>query len=173
MNLKFLKDIKKLFRPGIIVEKMRILPQSKNENVLYESNDIIDKAYNYKIKDNKVQKAYELTIDFFKNIKIRNFEHFFSSINIAICMIKREKLEKEFEKEFHYYDKTLELINEEIFKILDRMYLNLEYLAEDIKTLLDLYSKAELMYINFTEKLKDISPDIFDSLPHGKEDLNI
>lgn len=173
MNLKFLKDIKKLFRPGILVEKMRILPKSKNEKLLYEKNDKIDQAYNYIIKDDRVQKAYELTCDFFNNINIRNFEHFFSSINIAIGMIKRENLEEIFKDEINYYYETLNYINEEIYYIINNMYLNLEYLEEDVAKLLDLYSKSEVMYVIFSKKLKEKTPEIFSALPHGKEEINI
>ena len=173
LNLHFLKDIKKLFRPGIIVEKMRILPKSKNEQILYECNDKIDQSYNYIIKDSKVQKAYELTREYFQNINIRNFEHFFSSTNIAICMLKREKLEKMFKEEIDNYYETLDYTNREIYEILNRIYLSLKYIDTDISKLLDLYSNAETMYINFTQKLSVIAPEIFMSLPHGKEELNI
>ena len=173
MNLDFLKDINKLFRPGILVEKMRILPNSKDAQVLYESNEKIDKAYNYKILDNKVEECYWLTCNYFSNINIRYFEHFFSSLDIAICVLRREQKEKYFSREIEYYDKLLSEVNVRIYDILLNMFKNMQYTAEDKNILLDLYSKAEMMYILFTSKLSKTCNNIYMMLPHGKEDLNI
>ncbi len=173
LNLKFLKDIKKLFRPGILVEKMRILPGSKNSNLLYETNERIDQSYNYKIKDEKVERCYKLICEFFSCINIRYFEQFFSNVNIAISALKRENLDKNFEKEINYYEEVLNEINEEIYEMLKKLFISFKNIEENKPKLLDLYSKAEIMYITFTLKLKEIAPDIYMMLPHGKEDVNI
>lgn len=173
LNLKFLWEIGKLFRPGILVEKMRILPGTKNSKILYHTEEKIDQAYNYKIKDEKVEKCYNLICEYFKNINIRYFEHFFSSINIAIAILREERAEKKFKKEITNYYKTIDMVNKRIYDILRRMFTNFKYTEEDIKVLLDLYSKSEFMYMIFSEKLKENVPEVFMMLPHGKEDINV
>lgn len=173
LNLKFLKDIKKLFRPGMIVEKMRILPKSQNSKLLYENKEKIDQAYNYKIQDDNTEKCHKAICDYFSNINIRDFEHFFSSTNIAISILKRKGKESNFEKEIQYYNKVLNTVNEELYNILNSIFEKFTYSEKDKSKLLDLYSKAEIMYIDFTEKLRNLDPDIFMMLPHGKEEINI
>ncbi len=173
LNLNFLREIGKLFRPGILVEKMRILPGTKNSEILYNSLEKIDQAYNYKIKDERVEKCYNLICEYFKNINIRYFEHFFSSVNIAIAILKNYGLNDEFKNEIERYYTVLNEVNEKIYKILNEMFINFKYTETDVKILFDLYSKAEFMHIMFTQKLKEIVPDIFKMLPHGKEDINI
>lgn len=152
---------------------MRILPNSKNVDLLFESNKKIDQAYNYIIKDCKVENCYKLICEFFNNINIRYFEHFFSSIDIAICALKEEKLDIIFKQEIEHYYKVLNKINNELFEILFKMFKNFKYTDEDVCELLDLYSKAEMMYILFSKKLSDKANHIYMMLPHGKEDLNI
>lgn len=173
MNLKFLKEIKKLFRPGILVEKMRILPGSENSDILFNSEDRIDQAYNYVIKDEKVENCYKLICKYFSKINIRYFEHFFSSLNIAISILKRKGIEKDFENEIILYEKLFDKINQTIYISLKKIFIDLKIEPIDKCTLLDLYSESEIMYINFTNKLYDIAPDVFMMLPHGKEDINI
>lgn len=152
---------------------MRILPNSQNANLLFESKKKIDQAYNYIIKDAKVEKCYKLICDFFNNINIRYFEHFFSSIDIAICALREEKLDCIFSEEINYYYKLLNELNDKLFQILFKMFKNFKYTDEDICELLDFYSKAEMMYILFSRKLSDKANHIYMMLPHGKEDLNI
>ena len=173
LNLKFLNEIGKIFRPGILVEKMRILPGAQNSDILYNIDEKIDQAYNYKIKDEKVEKCYNLICEYFKNINIRYFEHFFSSINIAIAALKNEGIDHKFKNEIANYYKVLNLVNEKIYTILREMFINFRYTEIDIRILLDLYSEAEFMYMIFSQKLKENSSDIFMMLPHGKEDINI
>lgn len=173
LNLKFLKDIKKLFRPGILVEKMRVLPGASNANILYKAEDKIDQSYNYIIKDEKVEKCYQLICKFFNSINIRYFEHFFSSSNIAISALQTEGLKDKFKQEINMYHKTINEINEKIYVILNEMFKNLKYTEKNISDLLDLYSIAENMYVIFTDRLKKVAPEIYLMLPHGKEDINI
>ncbi|MBE6153641.1 MAG: radical SAM protein [Firmicutes bacterium] len=173
LNIKFIYNIKKLIRPGMLVEKMRILPNSKKANMLKYSKLKIDQAYNYSFMDNKVEKCYNLLFEFYNKINIRYFEHFFTSIDLAIGILKREKKDKYYENEIKNYYKVLNNVNEVLYKIIDKMFKTFKYNEEDVVSLFDLYSLAEVNYINFVNKLKENDNYIYLMLPHGKEDLNV
>lgn len=172
-NINFLHKIKKLFRPGMLIEKMRILPNSEDSNSLYEDNSKIDQAYNYVIEDSKVENYYHIVNTLFSNINIRNFEQFFSGIKIALTILKREKknsIYNELEKQYHM---TLECINEGVYKILSKELKRLEIDNSDIEEIKNLYCIAESNYIKFMNYLKKNDINIYETIPHGTEDLNI
>ena len=172
-NIDFLYKIKKLFRPGMIVEKMRILPNSKDSIYLYKDETKIDQAYNYKIDDSKVETCYNLINSFFSNINIRNFEQFFSGPRIGLTIIKNENLinnYSELEKDFY---QVLNIINDGIYDILTNIIKDLELKSEYIEKLKDLYSIAEVNYIKFMDYLKKNNKLIYETIPHGEEDLNV
>lgn len=170
-NIDFLHQIKKLFRPGILVEKMRVLPNSDNSKYLYFDDSKIDQAYNYKMDDEKTDCYYNILNSLFNNINIRNFEQFFSGINIALTILKDENKKcKDIESD---YNKTLDIINDGIYKILINELNTLEVSNDDIKLLKDLYGIAEANYIKSMSYLKSNYKEIYETIPHGKEDLNI
>lgn len=172
-NLDFLYSIKKLFRPGMLVEKMRILPESKNSNCLYEDNSKIDQAYNYVIDDSKVEKYYHLINDLFSNVNIRNFEQFFSGIRIALTIIKRENKISKYKKFEKKYIDTLTIINDTIYKILTSELKKLNIDDYEVEEVRNIYSMAEINYVKFMSFLKQNDLDIYESIPHGTEDLNV
>lgn len=172
-NIDFLHKIKKLFRPGMLVEKMRILPNSKDSVLLFNDDSKIDQAYNYIIDDEKTEKYYKIINDLFSNINIRNFEQFFSGIKIGLTILKRENLiykYKDLEKE---YIITLDTINNEVYKILSRELKILKLENKDVEKIINLYSIAEANYIKFMNYLKDNDRLIYETIPHGKEELNV
>ena len=172
-NLDFLHKIKKLFRPGMLVEKMRILPDSKLSISLYEDDSKIDQAYNYIMDEEKVEKYYHIINDLFSNINIRNFEQFFSGIKIALTILKREnKLNgyKDLETE---YIEVLNIINDSVYDILTKELKKLKIDNNDIEKIKDIYSIAEANYIKFMNYLKQNDLDIYETIPHGTEALNI
>ena len=170
-NLDFLHEINKLFRPGILVEKMRILPNSNNSIYLFDDDSIIDKAYNYSIDDELVEKYYWVIKSLFSNINIRNFEQFFSGINIALTILKRKNIECENIETT--YNKTLNTINDGIYNVLINELNSLEVSKNDIQILKDLYSIAEINYVKTMNYLKTNYKNIYETIPHGKEELNV
>ena len=172
-NIDFLYKIKKLFRPGILVEKMRILPNSKESIYLLKDNSKIDQAYNYIIDDKKVENYYQIINLLFSNINIRNFEQFFSGINISLTIIKNQgKSDKYAFLEDKYFE-TLELINDGVYEILINELNSHKITSRDIEKLKDLYAIAEVNYIRFMDYLKNNDKEIYETIPHGTEDLNI
>ena len=172
-NIDFLHRIKKLFRPGMLVEKMRILPNSKDSIFLYNDDTKIDQAYNYLIEDKKVEKFYNVINSLFVNINIRNFEQFFSGIKIALTILKREKLIGNYldlEEEFNH---VLNIINDGIYEILSNEVKTLKLSNSDIDKLKELYSIAEVNYIKFMSYLRNNNQIIYETIPHGEEDLNV
>lgn len=172
-NIDFLYEIKKLFRPGMLVEKMRILPNSEDSKNLYENKNRIDQAYNYVIEDKKVEKYYQILNDLFSNINIRNFEQFFSGIKIWLTILKRENKSLEYKDLEQKYQVTLDCINEGIYKILLKELKSLKLDNSDIEEVKNLYSIAESNYVKFMSCLKKKDIEIYKTIPHGTEDLNI
>ena len=172
-NIDFLFKIKKLFRIGVIVEKMRILPTSKDASILQYDDSKIDQAYNYYIKDDMVEKYYKLLNQLFLNINIRNFEQFISGINIAITILKNENKLDKYKEVVENYKNTLNRLNERIYSILMAVYEQLKYSDSEISELKDLYSEAEVNYINFMKALSTHDREIYEMIPHGQEELNI
>ncbi len=172
-NIDFLYKLKKLFRPGIIVEKMRILLGSKDANLLYEDNSKIDQAYNYKILDSKVDKFYQVVCDYFDKINIRNFEQFFSGINLSLTILNDMGLSEQYEVFKIRYNELLEYVNDNLYKILLKMLKKFEFSGRDIEMLKNLYSLAEANYITYISYLKKHNLDVYQMIPHGTEDLNV
>lgn len=172
-NIDFLYKIKKLFRPGMLVEKMRILPNSKDSKYLYNDESKIDQAYNYLIDDSKTEEFYIIINQLFSNINIRNFEQFFSGIKIALTIIKREKLMNNYIEYEKKYNNVLNIINDGVFRILLKELKNLKIDNTDVEEVKNLYSIAESNYIEFMSYLKLNNKIIYETIPHGMEDLNI
>ena len=172
-NIDFLYKIRKLFRPGMLVEKMRILQNSKDSKYLYNDENKIDQAYNYIINDSKTEKFYIIVNQLFSNINIRNFEQFFSGIKIGLTIIKRENLINDYIEYEKKYNRVLDCINDGIFKILSKMLTKLELSEYEIVEIKNLYSIAEVNYIEFMSYLRDNNKNIYETIPHGTEDLNI
>lgn len=171
-NINFLYKIKKLFRPGLIVEKMRILQNSKEAKDLYDDESKIDQAYNYKIIDERTEKFYIVVNQLFSIINIRNFEQFFTGINIALTIIKRKNLINNYKEYESKYNNILNFINEHIYIILMKLLNKLEISGNEILEIKELYSKAEVNYIHFMNYLKKNNKRIYEVIPHGTEDLN-
>ena len=172
-NIDFLYKIKKLFRPGILVEKMRILQNSKDSKYLYVDKNKTDQAYNYRIDDPKAEKFYVIINQLFSNINIRNFEQFFSGIKIALTIIKRENLISNYIDYEKKYNDNLYLVNKNIYVILTSLLKKLELSEDEVIEIKRLYSKAEVNYIEFMNYLKNNNRNIYETIPHGTEDLNV
>lgn len=170
-NIDFLYQIRKLFRPGILVEKMRILPGYISSKYLYHDNSKIDQAYNYHMIDPKTEEMYHVINDLFKNINIRNFEQFFSGINLSLAILKDRNFNIDnYEKK---YNETLNIINNGVYEILIKELNKLVVSSSDVEKLLDLYSIAESNYFDYMNYLKTANQEVYEMIPHGKEKMNI
>ena len=170
-NIDFLYQIRKLFRPGILVEKMRILPGSDSSQYLYHDSSKIDQAYNYHMIDPKTEEFYNVIIELFNHINIRNFEQFFSGINLSLAILKDQNINVyDYEKK---YNETLNIINNGVYKILMQELNKLKVSPNDVEKLLDLYSIAENNYFDYMNYLKNEKQKVYEMIPHGQEKMNI
>lgn len=93
VNIDYLYKIDKIFRVGVILEKMRIIPNSYMERKT-EINTIneVDQAYSYSFKDRNVTLLYNEITELFKN-KLHNkyisMEYFCTSIDLLATIAKR------------------------------------------------------------------------------------
>ena len=152
---------------------MRILQNSKDSKCLYVDKNKTDQAYNYRIDDPKAEKFYVIINQLFSNTNIRNFEQFFSGIKIALTIIKRENLISNYIDYEKKYNDNLYLVNKNMYVILTGLLKKLELSEDEVIEIKRLYSKAEVNYIEFMNYLKNNNRNIYETIPHGTEDLNV
>lgn len=70
-NIEYLYKLDKLYRIGIIIEKMRLLRRRDEK----EPDDKIDIAYDYRFEDERVEKIFNVLKCFYNDINIRGFEN--------------------------------------------------------------------------------------------------
>lgn len=172
-NITYLYSIQKLFRLGVIVEKMRILPNSDSKSILYFNKNKVDQAYNYHFKDKKVENAYNLVNEYFSHINIRILEQYLTGYNIALTMLKHKKSINYFLEEEMIYNNNIKAINDLIYNILIYIINNNKFTQSNIDELKNFQAKLEIDYNFFMNKLSHYDFEIFNSIPLGKEDLNL
>ncbi len=174
VNIDYLKSIKKLFRLGILLEKIRILPSYKKEKLLFKNeSDKVDIAYNYKFDDEKVSEAHSALVGLLSHIDIRIFEQFFNGITLARAILYKYSRQDDYIKELEDSKKVIEEINDSLYDVIKKVFLNLDYSEKDVFILKTLYAKSEVNYYRFFNKLKKCDIKIAKMLPHGKESYNL
>lgn len=172
-SLNYLKSLGKLFRLGIIIEKLRILPNTSDTKYLIENQLKIDMAYNYKFDDKNVEKIFNHLTQLFNNINIRNFEQFFNGISLAESLLIRFNKDERYKAELHDYYDLKEDVNNKIYHIIMNIINTRNLNDNHINELKELYLKCETNYIFFFKKLMLKDFDIFSMIPHGQEALNL
>ncbi len=173
INLKYLLKINKMHRIGVILEKMRIVPKSPNCDILEYNPTQIDQAYNYHFKYQNTEQLFNLYNAFFKNIDIRSFEQFFTGFDIARTVLVREGKQQKYATEIQTTLDLLTQVNQELYALCEYIYNNKTFDGAHKDRLLKLYAVAQMNYCGFIDKLKAQDFEIFNMLPHGKEELNI
>jgi radical SAM superfamily enzyme YgiQ (UPF0313 family) len=173
INLKYLFDIKKLFRIGIIIEKMRIIPNSPNQNILFYNDLYIDQAYNYKFNNPNVEIVFNDFLEFFSAVDYRLFEQYLTGYNLALTILKREEKQDLYKEYFKNYNNMILKVNDFVYKnlmeIIEKGMVN----NKQKKELRDLQTELEFNYHLFMNDLKQQELRIFKMIPIGKEDLNL
>lgn len=172
-NITYLYSIQKLFRLGVLVEKMRILPNSDNKDILYVNKNQVDQAYNYHFKDKEVENAYNLINEYFSHINIRMLEQYLTGYDTALTMLKHKKKINDFLKEETVFYENVKNSNDLIYKILIDIINNKKFTQEQVDELKVFQVKLEVDYEFFMNKLNHYDFEIFNSIPLGKEDLNL
>ena len=116
---------------------------------------------------------YGLYNKFFKNIDIRSFEQFFTGIDIAKTVLKRENKTQNYADELNKTKQLQEYVNQSLFDLCEDIYKTKAYSGLHLDKLFELYALSEMNYCSFINKLKQEDFAIFNMLPHGKEELNI
>jgi radical SAM superfamily enzyme YgiQ (UPF0313 family) len=130
-NIKYLKNINKLFRVGIIVEKVRLIPGT----ILYGDTERIpctdiDTAYSYIIKDLKAEELYQGLKKMFMEVlkgSFREMESFFTSSNMISIYIKRTPIK------LSEFNKTMEAIGSVKDEYQEILYLYIERCISELK----------------------------------------
>ncbi len=173
VNIRYLYDIKKLFRVGIIIEKMRIIPNSPNVDQLTFDDLYVDQAYNYHFQNADVEEAYNNVLDFFSAVDYRMFEQYLTGYNLAITILRHEGKEEKYKEYFDNYYSAVEKVNNFVYKNLIEVIENKKVTCEQKKSLRDLQTSLEYNYHYFMNRLKVDDLRVFKMLPIGKEDINL
>ncbi len=173
VNIKYLYDIRKLFRVGIIIEKMRIIPNSPSVDKLTEDNTIVDQAYNYKFDNADVEECFGNVLDFFGAVDYRMFEQYLTGYNLALTILKHEGKEAKYKECFDRYEYEVQKVNDFVYNNLMQIISNKTVLSLQKKELQNLQSELEFGYHTFMNKLKIENNRVFKMIPIGKEDLNL
>ena len=173
VNIRYLYDIKKLFRVGIIIEKMRIIPNSPNVDQLTFDDLYVDQAYNYHFQNADVEEAYNNVLDFFSAVDYRMFEQYLTGYNLAITILRHEGKEEKYKEYFDNYYSAVEKVNHFVYKNLIEVIESKKVTCEQKKSLRDLQTSLEYNYHYFMNRLKVDDLRVFKMLPIGKEDINL
>lgn len=173
VNIRYLYDIKKLFRVGIIIEKMRIIPNSPNVDQLTFDELYVDQAYNYHFKYADVEEAYNNVLDFFDAVDYRMFEQYLTGYNLAITILRHEGKESAYKQYFDNYYSAVKKVNDFVYKNLIEVIDNKCVTAGQKKLLRDLQTELEYNYHFFMNALKKEDERVFKMIPIGKEDINL
>lgn len=170
VNLQYLKELNKMFRLGIIKEKMRIIPTSTYNNILDIKNDKVDQAYNYNFFDRKVDSIFREYCKVIDSINYRSFESFFTNIDLLNAMLLHDKIDYKIKDLIDNFSNFKKDINLRLFNIFEKI-LNKQYIEENIY---DIYSEAEYFYLSYIKQLKLRKLEEYLSyIPHGMEKANV
>ena len=173
ININYLYNLKKLFRLGMILEKMRILPLSSEAAILSKSDDKVDQAYNYLFEDDKVTKVYNLISNLFSTINERYFEVFFTNIDLAFAILNKKYGFENIEKDYQNYIFFKNQKNDQLYNLMLKIISNFEINSKMHCEIQDIYNEAEFNYYLFINNLKKNDFEVFSMLPHGKECINV
>lgn len=134
-NIEYLHKLNKLYRIGIILEKMRIIPLS-TVNIKPLEHKGIDQAYDYQFDSPEVGKVYDILKKFFEEIlDARNFENVCTSCLYLINLYTNKYGDAEAEI-FKMFEKTIMEYNDFAKDFLLDVICNVEKHKEE-----DLYEK--------------------------------
>ena len=173
ININYLYNLKKLFRLGMILEKMRILPLSSEAAILSKNDDKVDQAYNYLFEDDKVAKVYNLISNLFSTINERYFEVFFTNIDLAFAILNKKYGFENIEKDYQNYIFFKNQKNDQLYNLMLKIISNFEINSKMYCEIQDIYNEAEFNYYLFINNLKKNDFEVFSMLPHGKECINV
>lgn len=173
VNLNYLKEHNKMFRLGIIREKMRIIPNSTHSQLLFEKKDKVDQAYNYNFLDSRVDSIYEAYCSLIESISYRSFESFFTNLDLLNSMLCHDKKEGLIDDLIDSFADFKTDVNNRLYHIFENIYMG-DDIEQNISILHDIYSDSEFYYLEYLNQIKIRSlEDYLANIPHGKEEANV
>lgn len=190
-NIRYLKSIDKLFRVGIVVEKVRLVPGThlyENTNKLIDDQEI-DTAYSYIISDSRTEELFQGLYEMFTNTlrnSFREMESFFTSSNMIFVYARRshiklstldesikyiEDLKNEYQDILYYYiTSCINGINQHDWKRSDISSKDIH--KEFIKNYWNLYYKMQVTWGKLLHIVqRDFGEKYTRMISWGKEDI--
>ena len=173
-SINYLIEIKKIHRIGIIVEKLRLLPNTElHKKYCYKSDDL-DIAYKYNFDDPKTELVFMGLNEMFKkrlDCSYRKAEVMCTSITLlqSICghfdSAYRQNLEPEFSEHVNNIEKYQKILQDYILSVIDGVK-NADWSLRDIiygvkpeefeNNYWDCFVKLELSWGKIIEKINNI-----------------
>lgn len=131
-NVRYLYKLNKLYRIGIIIEKMRLLPVGTIDAKITEHHNI-DKAYDYEFDYKEVNIAYSAIKRFFESsIDVRDFENVCTSSLYLINLYENKYGVSNVEVFNKFNNLILEYNNYALKFLLNSIDMSLKYNEEDL-----------------------------------------
>lgn len=172
-NIHYLWELKKLFRLGVIREKMRIIPNSPNTGLLEFNNKKIDQAYNYKFLDQETEKTYEQFVCLIDMVDYRVFESFFTNLDLLFAILQKEEKSLLMKDIIVGFIDLKENVNNKLLSIMEKI-IEGQYADDFYSEMIDLYSEAESFYLFAILDAKRLNlKEYLKMIPHGQESKNV
>lgn len=167
-NIEFLFRLKKLFRIGIIVEKMRMLPRN-NKDTSFSSNNEVDKAYDYNFDNQEVSMAFDLLCSFYKCIDVRNFENVCTSTLFLINLYQNEYGDEN-AAVFNLFINEVNEFNQYAYQFYCRLF-NLVEEKASYSQIWSVIEKNQPDFIRYYYNFESLRGLVYDYIGHIDEDL--
>lgn len=194
ININYLHQIDKLFRVGVILEKMRLIPGSgMDTKKLKTINDLdvgVDQAYNYTFNNPFVAILFTGFNKMFKEVlhsKHEKAEFFCTNTNLAVCIVQREEnsFKSTYINELSYFEeqkKDYQSLLHKYFNVCIEGVSKQQWLEEDITSIKrhskfiedfgNQYIKLQVAWANIMEIIRrDYDESIVNSLFTGEEQI--
>jgi|GEM_PF-567074 len=182
-NIKYLKKIGKLFRLGVFLEKVRVIPGSSlhkkliQDGLINKSLSYSDITYGYKFRDAKTEKCFQLIKETF-SVELKNqayeFEYYCTTVGLIKDIICRfdnrnfRKLNKEFSEFKFCQDEAENLIYNFLIKLIRNIttdeIANKKTIYVFAKSFNIAYYAIKIKYANIFSKIKKINNGEYVSL---------
>ena len=178
-NVDYLYGLEKLYRWGVIIEKMRIIPVERLDRE-YDVEGNVDVAYDYSFQDEEVTKLFNVLCRFANLFDVRDFENICTS-TLLLMNLYSNKYEEE-PKEFVCFRDEIKKYNSfaiglfrnlfEVYKELSEddlfKYIKNKYFKEICSYYYSIQIKRGLVYDFVNQKDDDLPLRVF----HGQRRLN-
>lgn len=124
-SIEYLNSLGKMFRVGIILERLRLIPHTPMEQYMERSENVLDGAYAYKIDDEMAEKLQIQWTNIFEvqlNASYIKMELLCTAGDLAmsILMQDQEMVPEEVQLDYNHHKSNIETYNQRIYQFIKK-----------------------------------------------------